>query len=379
MTTVQVHVHQSFEEIDPAGWNRLFGRDHPFTRHEFLSALERSGSADKNTGWQALHLVLRDETGAMRAAMPLYLKSHSMGEYVFDWAWADFWQRSGGSYYPKLLTAVPFTPCVGPRIGCLEETDRAMATAAFARAAQELAQTHRLSSWHLLFADTPPDIQQPRLLQRDGWRYQWQNAGYADFDAFLASLSSKKRKNIRQELRRLQEAGVSFRTLEAEDIRPEHWDHFYRLYQSTYLRHGQVGYLQPEFFSRLAASMPEHLVLIQAVRGEACIGAALYLRSADTLFGRYWGCSEPLPGLHFATCYYQGIEYCIRRGLQVCDPGVQGEHKIARGFLPVRTHSWHWLAAPELARAVGVFLDQERDAVEGITEQLAQRSPYRQP
>ncbi len=375
---MQVHVHQDFDEIDAAGWNRLFGRDHPFTRHEFLAALEQSGSASAGTGWQPLHLTLREDDGALLAAMPLYLKSHSMGEYVFDWAWADFWQRNGRSYFPKLLTAIPFTPCVGPRIGCLREADRPAVTASFFAAVRQLAAEHRFSSWHLLFPAEAAATLPGGLLRRDGWRYQWTNAGYRDFGEFLASLSSKKRKNIRQEQRRLAEAGITFETLEAEAIRPEHWSHFYRLYQSTYLRHGQFGYLEADFFTRLAETMPEHLVLVRALRAGACIGAALYLRSADTLYGRYWGCSDPLPGLHFATCYYQGIDYCIRRGLKTCDPGVQGEHKIARGFLPVRTHSWHWLADPELGRAVGHFLEQERDAVDAITEDLGRRSPYRQ-
>ncbi len=377
---MEIRFHHSITEIPGSEWNRLFGCDHPFTRHEFLAALESSGSACAATGWQPAHLSVRDAGGSLRAAMPLYLKSHSSGEYVFDWSWADFWQRQGRSYYPKLLTAIPFTPCSGARLGHPELPDRER-TELFMlvnAAVRELAAQHRLSSWHVLFPSEPePLFEAAGFLRRDGWRYLWNNKGYGHFDDFLAALSSKKRKNIRQELRGLEVAGIRFDVLEAEAISTEHWDHFYRLYQATYLRHGQLGYLEPGFFQSLSESMCEHLVMVRALRDEQCIGAALCLRSATTLYGRYWGCTEAVPGLHFATCYYQGIAYCIQRGLQVFDPGVQGEHKIARGFLPAITHSWHWIADPELGRAVQIFLQQESEAVGELTGQLAQRTPFR--
>ncbi len=382
-TPVEASFLRAIDSIEASEWNRLAGTDYPFLRHEFLAALERTGCASAQSGWLPRHVVLRDDDGRLCGLAPLYLKSHSMGEYVFDWAWAGFWEQHGQAYYPKFLTAVPFSPCSGPRLvadPALPAESRTEIADSLAAVITGVAEQNDVSSWHILFPDpaTADACRSRGLLTRHGWQYHWFNHDYADMDAFLASLTSKRRKNIRRELRLVREQGIEFEVLEAEDITPEHWRMFYGFYHATYMKRGQVGYLNLDFFLELSRTMPEHLVLILARRGREPAGAALCLRSATTLYGRYWGCIEDVDCLHFATCYYEGIRYCIQRGLQRFDPGVQGEHKIARGFLPVATESFHWIADPAFRPPLERFLEEESRMVDAVRDRLAAHSPYRQ-
>ncbi|MFN7085051.1 MAG: GNAT family N-acetyltransferase [Burkholderiales bacterium] len=359
--------------IAPQQWNRLAGDD-PFLRHEFFSALHDSGCASAATGWTPRFLLLREQ-GRLAGAMPLYLKTHSYGEYVFDWAWADAYLRHGLRYYPKLLAAVPFTPVTGQRVlaDTPEQRDRLIAAA--------LALAHELgvSSLHCLF---PPPEQAQRLqahgmLLRHGVQFHWTNPGYRDFDDFLAGMSHSKRKKIRQERRKVREVGITFEWLEGNAIGERHWAFFDRCYRQTYREHHSTPYLNLDFFRRLGAALPEHTLLVIASRGSVPIAASLCLRNRDRLFGRYWGALEYHPALHFEACYYQAVEYCIARGLCVFEGGAQGEHKIARGLLPVQTLSAHWLAHPEFSAAVEQFAAREAAGMAHYIDELNERSPYK--
>lgn len=381
---LELHFLDNIDAIAAQDWNRIAGTSQPFLRHEFLSALEATGCADAETGWLPRHAVLKDTHDRLIGLVPLYIKSHSMGEYVFDWAWADFWQRNGRAYYPKFLTAIPFSPCNGPRL-CVDPELSAQEAQAVRQALIDgvitAAQRQGVSGWHVLFGDehAASACREKGLLERRAWRYQWQNQGYADFDGFLAALTSKRRKTIRRELRQVAEQGIEFEQIEGERIRPQHWDQFYRFYHATYLKHGRFGYLTRKFFEQIARTLPEHLLLVMARENGQPIGAAFFLRSEDTLYGRYWGCIEERECMHFAACYYQGIDYCIRRGLQYFDPGTQGEHKIPRGFLPLPSPSFHWIADEPFIAPLRHFLDEEAILVDQVTKDLAQRSPFRTP
>jgi len=307
--------------------------------------------------------------------MPLFVKSHSRGEYVFDWAWADAYARAGLAYYPKLLGAVPFTPVRGPRLLAADDAARE----ALARAA--LAAAREFSSLHVLFA--PP--QEAALLERQGMllrrtvQFHWTNEGYADFEEFLARLSHQRRKNIRQERRRVRDAGVTFRWLEGAAIGARDWEFFYRCYARTYAAHGNRPYLSLEFFQRIGAAMPENLLLVIAERGAGPIAAALDVRDGETLYGRYWGALEHVPLLHFEACYYQGIDYAIARGLARFEGGAQGEHKLFRGLMPVETLSAHWLAHPRFARAIEDYLAREAQGIAQYVNELHEHTPFKVP
>ncbi len=364
-----VRVAASLAAVDPQEWNALAGGQ-PFVRHEFLSALIDTGCAADASGWLP-RFLLRYRAGALAGAMPLFAKSHSYGEYVFDWAWADAHERHGIDYYPKLLCAVPFTPVRGPRIlGAGKEV--------LIEAALQLAR--ETSSLHVLF----PREEEAGLLAAQGMmlrrtvQFHWRNRNYADFDAFLAELSHGKRKNIRQERRRVREAGVTCRWLEGRAIERRHWEYFNRCYRRTYAAHGSSPYLSLEFFQRLGASLPQHTVLVLAEREGRPVAAALLLRDQSRLYGRYWGATEPIPLLHFECCYYQAIEYAIARGLEVFEGGAQGEHKIFRGLMPVETLSAHWLAHPQFARAVESFLEREGAGIARYVDELCEHSPFKE-
>jgi len=368
--------------VDPSEWNRLAGGN-PMLSHEFFHAMHQTGCAAAGSGWLPQFLTLWDEDvpehgyvrrpHRIRAAMPLYLKSHSYGEYVFDWAWADAYQRHGLAYYPKLLAAIPFSPVSGPRL--LAATD-AEGTA-LVRAA--LALAHNASSLHVLF----PQPQEAALMQSEGMmlrssvQFHWTNPGYASFDEFLAQMSHDKRKKIRQERRKVREADVRFRRLRGDEIKEGDWAFFARCYSRTYRAHRSTPYLNLEFFRRLGQTMPQHVLLIVAEREGRPIASALNLYSQQTLFGRYWGAAEYLPCLHFETCYYQALEFCIENAIGVFEGGAQGEHKLARGFLPVKTLSAHWLAHPEFADAVERFLEREHQGIERYVDELNEHSPYK--
>ena len=370
----------SISQVGRGDWNGLAGTDFPFMRHEFLAALEDSGSTQAESGWQPCHATLY-RGGELVALMPLYLKSHSWGEYVFDWGWADAWRRSGLDYYPKLVTAIPFTPATGPRICVAAAESRKELMQAMLAAVQKLADTEGWSSWHLLFptAEDADILGGLGMSTRLASQFHWFNRGYGNFDEFLATFNSRKRKSLRRERRRVQEQGVSLRRVEGADIEAKDWDQFYRFYQLTYAkRSGHGGYLTRAFFEQVGAQLPEHCLMVLAERDGRAVAGSLCFRSGDTLYGRYWGCEQELDCLHFEACYYQGIEHCIERGLGRFDPGAQGEHKIQRGFEPVATRSCHWIADAGMAAAVEDFTRREHGHIERYIEQASELLPFRQ-
>lgn len=387
-------VFDSLQGVDAPAWNALLARQSqptPFMRHEYLAALHDSGSATPETGW-ALRLITLWQDGALVAACPLYLKNHSYGEYVFDWAWARAYGEHGLPYYPKAVVAVPFTPVPGTRLLARD----AAARTALVQALRHWCEGAGVSSLHVLFA-SDEDIQacaSAGLMLRHTVQFHWNNAPYADFDAFLASLNQDKRKKIRQERRRVAEAGVTFRWARGSDITPADWDFFYRCYERTYLEHGNPPYLTRDFFARLQSDLPEHWLLFIAERAGRPIASSLIAISADpisatgqndqnsallTAYGRYWGALERVDCLHFEACYYQPLQWCIEHGIARFEGGAQGEHKMARALLPVQAHSAHWLAHPAFADAVERFLAQEGAGVAQYLDALQSRSPFRQP
>jgi len=371
-TLESLEIVESLGGLDPEEWNRLAGTN-PFVRHEFLSALIETGCASARTGWLPRFLLLR-RAGALAGAMPLFLKSHSYGEYVFDWAWADAYARHGLDYYPKLLGAVPFTPVTGPRLLAASEREQE----ALLAAALELAQD--ASSLHVLF----PTEAEAQLMQGQGMllrrsvQFHWRNEGYTDFEAFLARLTHARRKNIRQERRRVRDAGVSVRWLRGAAIERGHWELFHRGYRATYAAHRSSPYLNLEFFLRIGATQPEHTLMILAERDGAPIAAALCLVDSEAIYGRYWGALEHVPLLHFECCYYQAIEYAIAHGLRYFEGGAQGEHKLFRGLMPVETVSAHWLAHPAFARAIEDYLERETSGIGRYVNELNEHTPFRQ-
>jgi uncharacterized protein len=351
----------SLEDFDPALWNDLAGDDYPFMRHEFLWGLEKTGCTSASNGWQPCHAVIR-RGATVAAIMPMYLKDHSYGEYVFDWAWADAWQRSGLAYYPKLVTAIPFTPATGPRLGATESLDQATAYNVLLQGIKTLASKRQISSWHLLFPEeiVATNLANQGIHRRTATQFHWFNEGFADFDDFLATFNSRKRKTLKRERKRVAEQGLVLRTLQGAEITALQWQQFYHFYQLTYARRsGHRGYLNQAFFSEVAASLGDRVVMVLAYLKNVPVAGALYFRSRETLYGRYWGAVEEFDCLHFETCYYQGIEYCITNGLKKFDPGAQGEHKIQRGFKPIKTFSNHWIANPQLSAAVAEFTARE--------------------
>jgi predicted N-acyltransferase len=368
---VRIQVLESLAEVPAPAWNALAGA-HPFLRHEFLHALHETGCATAQSGWAPQYLALwrgRELAGAM----PLYLKGHSYGEYVFDWAWADAYQRHGLDYYPKLLSAIPFTPATGPRL--LAEDDAAR------RALIEgaLAVAREVSSLHVLFplAEEAALLEEAGLMRRRGVQFHWENKGYADFDAFLAALSHDKRKKIKQERRRVREAGVTLARRTGAAITDDDWRFFTRCYNLTYRAHMSSPYLNLAFFRRLGATLPEHVLMVIAERDGVPVAAALDIFNEHVLYGRYWGAVEHVPMLHFEACYYQALEFCIERGIALFEGGAQGEHKLARGFMPTETASLHWLAHPQFADAVQRFLERESAGVERYIDELTDHAPFR--
>jgi predicted N-acyltransferase len=362
--------------VDATDWNALAGDD-PFLRHEFLTALERSGCVGAGTAWQPCFLVARDDLG-LAAAMPLYIKYDSHGEFVFDWGWADAYERSGRRYYPKLVAAIPFTPATGPRLlvraGAPQELAKTLLDAARA-AADDLGA----SSIHVLFPLTPEQqlLTSTGFLARKSCQFHWANSGYRDFDEFLARFSADKRKKAKRERRRVAEAGITFEHLRGDQPTPPEWDAIFEFYARTFLRRGREPYLNREFFAEIAATMPHNLLVILARHRGTPIAAAICFRSNTALYGRYWGSLADFHSLHFETCYYQGIDYCIRERLERFEPGTQGEHKIARGFTPQPTWSCHWLRDADFHAAVGAFLVREGRHVDAYMDELDEHVPYR--
>ena len=379
------YVIQAFDApaaIDAAAWNALLESQDaptPFLRHEYLNALHRSNSAVAATGWAPAWLTVEHQ-GTLVAGCALYLKAHSYGEYVFDWAWADAYQRHGLAYYPKLLGAVPFTPVPGSRLLAVDDTARDL----LLQAVLALARQQELSSAHLLFMSDADRAACERagLMLREGVQFHWQNrepAPYADFEDFLRSLQRDKRKKIAQERRRVVEAGIGYEVLQGAQIDDAAWDFFYRCYTLTYRAHHSTPYLIRAFFAEMARTMPVHWLMFVARRGGERIAASLIALDPERLvaYGRYWGATEPVPCLHFDACYYQPLAWCIEQGYQRFEGGAQGEHKMARGLLPVKTASAHWLADPRFASAVSDFLQREGAGVGAYVDELNERNPFK--
>ena len=378
MMPLKVEFIAGMEAIDAAEWNRLAAGSDPFLRHEFLHALEASGSVSAKTGWQPCHVTVRSTDESLLAVMPLYIKDNSYGEYVFDWSWAHAYSRNGLDYYPKLMSSVPFTPATGSRLLLDANSDRQAISAAVFAAVKTLAQEIDASSWHILFPQEQECEQwhDTGLMTRLGCQFHWFNAGFSSFDDFLQRFAARKRKRLKRERRRVQEQEIQLNSYTGVEITEALWESFYEFYQFTYYKRGQQGYLTKDFFLRIAASMPDNLVMVMATLHGKPIGSALCFKNETTLFGRYWGCREEYDCLHFEACYYQGIEYCITHGLQRFDPGAQGEHKIQRGFIPIKTWSSHWIAHTEFRAAIAQFLLDETQGVEAYRSDCCTALPF---
>ncbi len=366
-------------DIAAAEWDACAGNDNPFCTHAFLSAMEDSGSAAPDSGWAPRHLVAERTGGGLLACAPLYVKSHSYGEYVFDWGWADAWTKAGGRYYPKLQCAVPFTPVTGPRLLVHPAWRHHGLEEALADAMVNLVDQAGLSSAHVTF----PTRAEAEALAARGWllrmgeQYHWTNDGYGSFDDFLGALSSRKRKSIRKERIRAAELGVGIHTLTGDALKPVHWDAFFRFYLDTVEKKWANAYLTQDFFARLGASMADKAVLIMAEQDGRWVAGALNLLGGDTLYGRNWGSEGEFRYLHFEMCYYRAIDFAIARGLRRVEAGAQGEHKVSRGYMPVPTWSAHWIADPAFRRAVARFLEEERPRVAASIEELTEAGPFR--
>jgi len=370
-------LHAKIADIDAADWDACAGSDNPFVSHAFLSALEDSGSADSRTGWLPQHAVLRDGGGAVVAVVPIYAKSHSYGEYVFDHGWAHALERVGVSYYPKLQVAVPFSPVPGPRL--LRRPGSGVPISVLANALEQACDSHKLSSVHITFCTEEEwnGLGDVGWLRRLGMQFHWENNGYASFEDFLGALSSRKRKVLRRERRDANAAGLTFHALSGSDITEAHWDAFYRFYRSTVDRKWGSAYLSRAFFSRVGERLGRRVVLMYAENGGKPVAGALNLAGETALYGRNWGCRGGWPFLHFELCYYRAIDWAIEHGLQRVEAGAQGRHKIQRGYMPKPTYSAHWIAHAGLRRAVGNFLEEERVGVRAEMAALAEGSPFR--
>jgi uncharacterized protein len=369
---------ESLREIEASAWNALAGSN-PLLRHEFLLAMETSGCVGPGTAWHPSHLLLHEPKGGLVAALPLYFKDDSRGEFVFDWSWADAYERAGLPYYPKLVSAVPFTPATGARL-LLHPDASPDAAARLVEQAIEMANDAGASSWHVLF---PPEAERETfaragLLERKGCQFHWHNRGYADFEDFLGRFSSAKRKKAKRERRRIAEAGIRFEHLTGDALSAHEWDAVYDFYANTFFRRGRAPYLNREFFDVICRTLPENVLVVLARYEDKPIAAAICFRGGGTLYGRYWGSVADFHSLHFETCYYQGIEYCIREGLERFEPGTQGEHKISRGFTPTPTWSFHWLKEPAFYDAIADYLVRETSHVDSYMAHLDEHLPYRQ-
>ncbi len=376
--------HSSIADIPASLWNGLFASENPFVQHAFLLAMEESACVSAETGWQAQHMMLMDDEDRPLAVMPLYAKNNSYGEFVFDWGWADAYARHGLEYYPKLITAIPFSPVAGPRVGLSSTAVESEVLAALLDAIHQLSASQNYSSWHLLFPGLR--LQKALLemkdegafLHREAVQFHWFNRDYSTFDDFLATLRSSRRKNLKRERRRVAEQGVSLQRKIGLDISDEEWRGFFHCYMSTYRkRSGHDGYLNYNFFDRLRKTMSDQLMLVVARRDDQIVACSLFLFDSRRLYGRYWGALQDVSCLHFEACFYQGIEFCIERGLGEFDPGTQGEHKLMRGFDPVRSTSYHWIADVRFRAAIAEFLEQERRGTREYQQQAEAFLPYR--
>ena len=374
---LSLRTHESIDAIDAADWDRLAATDNPFVSHAFLAGLERAGCIREAFGWRAQHLTLHDGD-ALVGAMPLYVKANSHGEYVFDWAWADAWERAGGDYYPKFLCAVPYSPVTGPRLLAGDGPAAGARRAMLARALRELTDRLGLSSAHVDFVrEEETDVLDDAWLARSDWQFQWRNpGGWRDFRDYLDALTHKRRNAVRHERAQVAGAGLDCEFRDGGSLRDDEWRTLHHLYTRTFDEKGNTPTLTLEFFRHLGAAFPAHSHVAFARHAGRIVAGALFLSSRDTLYGRYWGAFEPAPGLHFELCYYQGIDHCLRRGLQRFEPGAQGMHKLARGFLPTRTHSRHYIADAGFRAAVGASLRREAALLEAHGRELLTHSPF---
>jgi predicted N-acyltransferase len=368
----------SIDEVPAAEWNALDLGGVPFVRHEFLAALEHTGCVGGDTGWRPRHVIVR-RGARLAGAMPLYEKAHSWGEFVFDFGWAQAYSRHGLRYYPKLVAATPFTPATGPRLLVAPGEDAAAIRAALLAAAQDVLRSIGGSTLHVQFADdADADWLQARgLLARIDCQFHWENRGYADFDAFLATFTAEKRKKAKRERRRVFEAGIAFEMVPGGELSARDWKTVHRLHGDTFRRHGHDPYLNLAFFAEVSHTLPGQPVVLLARQAGEIVATAIFFRGADTLYGRYWGAAGDFHSLHFEACYHQGIEYCIAQGLRRFEPGTQGEHKLARGFAPSFTRSAHHVADPRFAQAIARFLDEERAAIRAYAKEAGQHVPFR--
>lgn len=375
---MQARTLTSIESLPAAQWNALSLQGNPFVRHEFLLALERAGCVGGASGWLPDHLVLEGDGGRLLGAVPLYRKQHSWGEFVFDWSWARAYEQAGMRYYPKLVSMPPFTPATGPRLLVAPDAPPDART----RLSQELlihARSQRMSSAHLLFV-TDEDraaLGQQAFMWRKDCQFHWRNRGYRSFDEFIATFRADKRKKALRERRRVQESGVTFRTLTGAEMTADLWDVVFGFSAATFASHGHEHYLNVDFFRTVAAVMPQAVVVKLAEYQGHPIATAIFFRGGQVLYGRYWGAAADYHSLHFETCYYQGIEYCIEQGLQQFEPGTQGEHKVPRGFEPTATWSAHWIADARFRKAIDHYLGEERTAIDQYILQVEQHLPFR--
>ena len=374
---MNVDVLGDISECDAAQWNQLCGRDYPFLRHEFLLAAETTGCVSPESGWTPHHLLMR-KNGTLRGAMLLYEKTHSWGEFVFDWAWAHAYERVGLEYYPKLVSAAPFTPAQSPRLLTADPDDRETQEQ-LAVAARTLAAELGHSSLHVQFPlqRELSALRAAGLKTRQDCQFHWSNRGYRSFDDFLATFTSSKRKKVRRDRRHVSEQGIRFKWFDGHTLTPELWTDVHALISTTFLRRGSLPYFSRDFFCELSAQLPDNIAVVIGESDNKPTSAAVFFRGANTLYGRYWGCNAFHNALHFETCYYQGIEYCIEHGIAVFEPGTQGEHKISRGFSPVSTWSAHWLAREEFFAAIGDYLDDEKEHIDRYIDAVREHTPYR--
>ncbi|NIR60182.1 MAG: N-acetyltransferase [Gammaproteobacteria bacterium] len=378
MTASDVEVLGGVAQTDPVAWNRLAG-DNPFLRHEFLAGLERHGCVGERFGWLPRPLIARDAGGRLAGAVALYLKHNTYGEFVFDWAWADAYARAGKAYYPKLVAALPYTPATGPRLLVAPDVDRERVAAALLEGAIDYAREAGVSSLHWLFP-SPRDLVRLRrsgLLLRMDCHFHWTNRGWHDFDEYLSALSSRKRKKIRQERRRVAESGVAIEEYAGDEMSDAQWGVLAEFYASTFRRRGAMPTLNLPFFREVGPALGRRVFVVLARHRDRYVAGSIAFASDDTLYGRHWGCREAFHGLHFEACYYRGIEYCLRHGLRRFEPGVQGEHKVSRGFLPTPTWSAHWFAHPAFETAIADFLGRERRMIADYCAELARHSPFK--
>lgn len=375
---MESRVVASLESIAAREWDALAPGGAPFTSHAFLAGLEQSGCVDGSTGWESAHVVLEDAAG-LAAAAPVYLKRHSWGEFVFDFTWAQAYARAGLAWYPKLVVTVPFTPATGPRLLVRPDLDRAGVTRQLIATLEALAAERGASSIHVLF----PDEADASTLEAAGWlgrrdcQFHWMNRGYRSFDHYLAGFTAEKRKKTKRERRRVAEAGIRFETWSGETLDEPRLDAIHALHRDTFLRHGHEPYLTRAFFTYAARHLGTALLVKAALWRDALVACAVFFRSSDTLYGRYWGAAADFHSLHFETCYHQGIEYCIEAGLARFEPGTQGEHKVARGFEPVLTRSAHFIAEPRFRHAIAHYLAREGHSIDAYAEAVRAHVPYR--